>query len=351
VTILIVGLGAVGQRHARNLRAILGGDVDLIAYRVRGLRHVVTPALEILAGRTAEDEYQIRVFDNLELALREQPTAAFICNPSSMHVTTALTCVRAGCDVFIEKPLAGDGHGVSELLEEVARRGRIGMVGYQLRFHPCFMALEDWMARGAFGTLLGIRAVVGEYLPGWHPYEDYREMYASKAALGGGVVLSQIHEIDYLYALLGMPRRVFSIGGRLSDLDVDVEDTASTMLEFARDGRQVAVHLHQDYLQRPANRSCEVIGTDGRAVMDLASLTFTSHDSAGPPSRTQQWTGWNRNEAFLAEARHFLNCVATRAKPVVDLSDGFASLRVALAIKQSLVTGGIVDVAEPDTET
>ena len=78
---------------------------------------------------------------------------------------------------------------------------------------------------------MAVRIEVGEYLPGWHTYEDYRQMYASRADLGGGVILSQIHELDYLYWLFGLPKRVFALGGHLTRLEVDVEDIASILLE------------------------------------------------------------------------------------------------------------------------
>ena len=53
-----------------------------------------------------EKAYDIRVFARLDDALAERPDVAFICNPSSLHVPAALACVRAGCDLFIEKPLS-----------------------------------------------------------------------------------------------------------------------------------------------------------------------------------------------------------------------------------------------------
>ena len=96
--VLIIGLGSIGQRHVRNLRALLGDRVEFLAYRVRRLQHVVTPALEADESHNIEREYGIRVFDTLDSALAAGPQAAFICNPSSMHVPAALACVRAGCD-------------------------------------------------------------------------------------------------------------------------------------------------------------------------------------------------------------------------------------------------------------
>ena len=131
------------------------------------------------------------------------------------------------------------------------------------------------------GRIVAVRAEVGEYLPGWHPYEDYRQMYASRAELGGGVVLSQIHEIDYIYWLFGMPRRVMAIGGHLSSLEIDVEDTASILMECVVDGRPIPVHLHQDYVQRPPSRTCQVIGDEGKILVDFRNLCVKHFDGSG----------------------------------------------------------------------
>ena len=55
---------------------------------------------------------------------------------------------------------------------------------------------------------------------------------------------------------------------------------------------------------------------------------------------------FDRNELFLDQTRHFLQCVETREKPVVDLADGIQSLRMALAIKRSIATHAVVDVED-----
>src|SRR5204863_5216651 len=137
----------------------------------------------------------------------------------------------------------------------VDAKGLVALVGYQLRFHPAFKQVQEWLGAAAVGRVLAVRAEVGEFLPAFHTYEDYRQMYAARSDLGGGVVVTQIHELDYLYALFGPPRRVFALGGHLSSLEVDVEDVASTLLEWRSPaGDLIPVHLHQDYVQRPPSR-------------------------------------------------------------------------------------------------
>jgi len=331
--ILIVGLGGIGQRHARNLRAILGDSLDLIAYRVRKLSHVVTPTLQADARRDVEVEYGIRAFDDLARALAEKPDAAFICNPTSHHLAIAQACAEHGCQLFIEKPVSDSFSGVAELVEIVRERRLVVAVGYQFRFHPCLRAVSKLLADQAIGPILAVRATIGEYLPGWHAYEDYRQMYASTAALGGGVILSQIHEFDYLYSLFGLPRSVYSLGGHWSGLEIDVEDTASTLMDFLVDGRTVVVHLLQDYLQSPATRQCEIIGERGKIVADFGALRVTA------PGLNQEFTGFDRNQLFLDQTRHFLACIEGRETPLVSLHDGVQSLRMALAAKESIASG------------
>jgi predicted dehydrogenase len=341
MNVLIIGLGGVGQRHARNLRALLGDRVELSAYRVRGLTHVIGPTLQVDEHRSVERELGIRAFPDLAAALAQRPDVAFICNPSRFHVEAATACVEAGCDLFIEKPLSDGLDGVEELIRGVERAQRIAMVGYQLRFHPCVRTLASVIESGVLGSLLAVRATVGEYLPGFHPYEDYRQSYASRADLGGGVVVTQIHEFDYLYSLFGPVKSVYALGGHWSHLDVDVEDVASTLMEAAVDDRALPIHVQQDYLQRPGMRQCEVVGDRGRAVLDFRALSVTVTPHEGEPA-VDSFAGFDRNQMFVDEVAHFLECVATRSRPIVDLREGAQSLNMALAVKRSIASGAVV---------
>ncbi len=331
--ILIVGLGSAGQRHARNLRALLGDRVELLAWRVRGLTHVITPALQADYSRNVETEYHIKAFEDLHHALAEKPDAAFITNPTSHHLSAAQACAEQNCHLFIEKPVSHGLAGLRKLLATVQTRKLITLIGYQLRFHPCLKAVSDLLATQVIGRILMVRATVGEYLPGWHAYEDYRKTYTASAELGGGVILSQIHEFDYLYSLFGLPCSVYSLGGHWSSLDLDVEDCASTLMHFSVDDKPVAVHLQQDYVQRPPCRHCEIVGEQGKIIADFAALRVTG------PSVALDFSGFDRNQLFLDQTKHFLACVKGQESPVVDLRAGIQSLRMALAAKESIATG------------
>jgi predicted dehydrogenase len=338
VRVLIIGLGGIGQRHIRNLRASLGDKVEILAYRVRGQSPVLTDGLEVDVGADLAVKYAIREFSELESALAEQPVAAFICNPSSLHLPVALAAAEAGCHLLIEKPLSDRTEGIDALIEKVERKGLCALVAYQLRFHPALRLVHDRLNRGTVGPIVALNAQIGEYLPGWHRYEDYRNMYASRRDLGGGVILSQIHEFDYLYWFLGLPSRVFALGGKRSSLDIDVEDTVSTLMDF----QGTPVHLHQDYVQRPPVRSLQIIGDAGKIVADLIAPQVQVFGADGALIESHRFEGFVRNSMYKDELLHFLECVAGRADPVVPLRAGAASLQMALAAKKSLETGRVV---------
>jgi predicted dehydrogenase len=341
---LIVGLGGIGQRHLRNLRALLGVEAEIIAYRTRGLTQVLSDRLHVESEEGLHEAYDVRVFTDLDEALATQPIAVFICNPSSFHLPVALRAAAAGCNLFIEKPLSHTYEGVSELLACVERQDLVALVGYQWRFHRGLLQVRELLRQQAIGRVLAARAEVGEYLPNWHTYEDYRQIYAARRDLGGGVVLSQIHEMDYLYWFFGLPKRVFCIGGHLSHLEIDAEDVASTLMEFESDGHTFPVHLHQDYVQRPPSRSCHIIGDEGKIEMDLLAGIVRVFHAGGAVARVHDFSGQERNQLFLDELKHFLACLRREQAPAVSVGDGAASLRMALAAKQSLETGQLVEL-------
>jgi predicted dehydrogenase len=213
-----------------------------------------------------------------------------------------------------------------------------------MRFHPCLQRLHAIVQKKKVGRVLAVRSVVGEYLPGWHTYEDYRQSYASRRDLGGGVILSQIHELDYLYWLFGIPRRVFGLGGHLSSLEIDVEDTADILMECVTEGHPFPVSLHQDYVQNPSSRYCEIIGDAGKVMVDIRALTVDVFDGRGNHVEASSYEGFQRNQLFMDELKYFLDGMQGKQTPLVNLREGAQSLRMALAAKESLATGKVIEI-------
>jgi predicted dehydrogenase len=344
---LFVGLGGIGQRHLRNLRTLLGDEAEFLAYRQRRSSPVLTNEMDVESGSNLESKYRLRVFADLNEALAERPEAVIISNPTSLHLAVARAAAEAGCHLFIEKPLAHEMKGVTDLLDLIESKKLVTLVGYQWRFHPCLIALRDVLQANTIGRVIAVRARFGEYLPNWHPYEDYRQSYAARRELGGGVLLTQIHDFDYLGWLFGWPRRLFCIGGKLSNLEIDVEDTASTLMECEVAGRTVPIHLQQDYLTNPGERSCEVVGESGKISANLADGILQVWTAGGKLASQERFDMIDRNQIFLEELKHFLACLDGTETSRVTAREGARSLQVALAARESMTTGKIVacDVA------
>lgn len=337
--VLFCGLGGIGQRHLRNLRAVLGDQLEVHAYRVRRNRERLLDNLSIAPDADLEADYQVQVHTDLQAALSTSPQAVFVCNPSSLHTPVALAAARAGAHLLIEKPVSHSMDQLDELLREVQQRQLVCHVGYNFRFHPGLQHLKLLLEQRFFGNILGVHAEIGEYLPNWHRYEDYRQMYAARADQGGGVILSQIHEMDLIYWYFGLPKSIVCRGGKLSKLEIDVEDTASSLMQIDGPLGRFPIALHQDYLQRPPVRTFKITGDAGIARIDLIRNEIQLYDEEGSALPAPDLSGFVRNDMFLAQTRHFLDCIAEGSRPTVDLHDGMQSLRLALAARESLQSG------------
>lgn len=337
--VLFCGLGGIGQRHLRNLRFILGDDLDVHAFRVRRQMHKLHDNLSIEPEANVEIDYSIVVHTSLHQAIAIKPDAVFVCNPSSLHTQVALAAAKAGAHIFIEKPVANSMDGLDELLEIVSSNKLVCYVGYNFRFHPGLMRLKSLVEEQYFGNIVSVKAEIGEYLPNWHIYEDYRDMYAARKDLGGGVILSQIHEMDLIYWYFGLPDTIICRGGKLSNLDIDVEDTATSLMQYDGMYGRFPIILHQDFIQRPPTRTFKIAGDKGVAKIDLIQQMLHIYNHHGELKEALDYSSFQRNNMFLQQTEHFIECIRKKEKPQADLYTGIQSLRLALAAKKSLATG------------
>ena len=248
---LICGLGSIGRRHVQNLLHL--GQNDLILYRTH-------------KGLMPDEEFNMfKVETELEKALDHKPDAAIISNPTALHLNVAIPAVKNGCHVLIEKPISHSMQRIKDLVEVVEKTSRKVLVGFQFRFHPSLKYIKKVIEDDVIGKPLYAHAHWGEYLPVWHPWEDYRRGYSARNDLGGGVVLTLCHPIDYLVWLLGDVLSVQANVGKSSNLEIEVEDHAEAILHF---DNGVVGSLHINYFQQPKQQILKIIGTKGTIDWD-----------------------------------------------------------------------------------
>lgn len=337
---LIAGLGSIGRRHFRNLIAL--GEKEIVLLRTRK----GTLPDEELTGYPVETDLH-------EALLEHRPDAVIVANPTSLHLDVAIPAAQAGCHILLEKPVSNSLDGLDVLQREAQKSGSRILVGFQFRYHPTLNQARELIHSDQIGKVLTVHAHWGEYLPQWHPWEDYRQSYAARADLGGGVIVTLTHPLDYLRYLLGDVESLWSFNGHISPLEVDVEDVAEIGLKFAN-GAVGGVHVN--YFQRPPVHRLEIVGTRGTLRWDSADgilhsqrmpAPFGSYSDQPPAPVTESFSppqGFERNQLFLAQTRHFIEVVRREKEPVCTLEDGIMALRLALAAYRSRETGRSVSI-------
>ena len=317
--ILIAGFGSIGRRHFRNLLTL--GEKDFLFLR---------------SGRSTLVDCEIAQYPvetDIDSALSHRPDAVIIANPTALHLDVAIPAAEAGCHIFLEKPISNSSERV-EILEKALQRGGGNVfVGFQFRFHPGLIKIKKLLSQKILGKPLSIRAHWGEYLPGWHPWEDYREGYSARKDLGGGVVLTLCHPLDYLRWLLGEVDTLWAVLGKDSNLDLEVEDSAEIGLVFHQG---VVGSVHLNYNQRPPAHHLELVCSKGTIKWDNENgVVYVYY------AQSESWEyyppppGFVRNDLFLSEMEHFLKVARGEAKSVCDYSDGIKSLFLTLAVYES----------------
>ncbi|MBI2603639.1 MAG: Gfo/Idh/MocA family oxidoreductase [Deltaproteobacteria bacterium] len=341
--IVIVGLGSVGQRHARNLRAILGDDLELYALRKKK-RNIVIKEGMIAEEGDPEKFYSIKPLVDVQDVINIQPEAVFLTNPSSLHAEYAIPIAKQNIPLFIEKPLSNN---LSDLkaLQDSVDKGSLIYVGYQLRFHPAFEKIEDILRGQKLGNIIAAHLQFGEYLPNAHPYEDYRQGYAARKELGGGVLLCFIHELDAAVKLFGKPDSVYCVASHSSSLELDVEDCAYILAEHTSGVRRFPVQISLDFIQKKKQRIWNITCEKGSIQWDLVRNVLEIADDSKKETMVEEFAT-DRNFAFIEEVRHFLDCVHTKALPRVTFEDARASLEFAAAAKRSSELGKVIGISD-----
>lgn len=330
--IAVIGCGSIGKRHINNL--IQCGISKVSAFDISDSR-----CLEV------KEKFHIDTYNNIEDILLQKPDAVFICTPNSLHIDYALQFANAGCHLFIEKPLSHTMQKVDELIQICTERNLTTLVGCNMRFHPGLKQVKSLLQQDLIGNTVSAEFHIGQYLPDWHPWEDYRLGYSARQDLGGGIILDAIHEIDYARWLLGPVSSIVCFGGKLSHLEINTEDTANILLQFSRN---TSGYIHLDYVQRASSRHCKMMGDEGTIIWDSQQKTvkwFLANDKQWQQEQLSET--WDTNQMYLDETKHFIRCLQHQEEPEQNVQDAAASLRIALAAKQSMSEKRIIHFDEP----
>ncbi|MEX0711874.1 MAG: Gfo/Idh/MocA family oxidoreductase [Pirellulales bacterium] len=313
VRVAVVGYGSIGRRHFDNLGR-LGVSRRVVVRRPHGANAAFTPP----PGARVVHSHREALAEGLDLAI--------IANPTRLHVAAALEYAEAGVAVLVEKPLAAELSECGRLVELASHSDvPIGMA-YCLRYHPAYAAACARIAQGSIGRLLYGKAWFEDYLPDWHPWEDYRDGYAARADLGGGVLPTLDHELDFLNWCLGAPASATGCTLRSGALDTDVPDLAMLAVRYPGGVTADAV---LSLCRRDRTRGFEFVGSE--ATLHFRFETGRLELAAGPgrpPEPIWHDPAYDLNRMYLDMLADFLEHVVSRRPPPVPLAAGIDSLRL-----------------------
>lgn len=286
-SILIVGGGSIGERHIGNLQSL--GYSNIYVLRTRNL------PFRLLDAKTVN---QIFTWEEAESI---KPKASFICTPTSLHLEQAIKSAEIGSHIFIEKPISHNLLNISKLKELVETKNLFCFIGYMMRYHPLIKQMKEIIEAKTYGNLLSFHSHWGEYLPDWHPWEDYREGYAARKELGGGAALTLSHDLDLMFWLSDSNlKRHYMISNKKSQLEVTAEAGADFLLELENG---TTGHVHLNYFQRPSQRQTTLIFDTATLHFDyyLSSLEIKTKESI---QKTED-PNFDRNQLFISELQDF----------------------------------------------
>jgi predicted dehydrogenase len=286
--IAVLGGGSIGERHLGVLQKLGYRNLLLYRQRQRPLRHT--------------DPSQIRMVTDFDALLEARPLAAIICTPTAQHLPQALALAEQGIHLLVEKPLSHTPDGIQALRQVASTRSVLVQVAYMLRYHPLLQRVKQLLEQGTFGRLLSMQSYWGEYLPDWHPWEDYRTSYAARRELGGGVALTLSHDLDLLNWLAGSPvSRWSTLLNHHALLEVDVEAGADISLAYQSG---VTAHCHLNFYERVPRRCYRFTLDEGSLELDYLNSTLLLLRPGS--TETERLDSFDRNQLFEAQTRHFL---------------------------------------------
>ena len=273
MNVLFIGLGSIGQRHLRNLNKI-SKDFNIYAYR----RKFTTPYLNNKnqpINTNLINKYKVRLINSLSNLKKLKINMVFICTPSSMHASEIIKIAKQKINIFVEKPVCTQFSDIKKI-EKILKKEKINtMVGYQLKFNHIIIYLKKKIEKIS-SNINFVQINHGESIKYFHPYEDYKESYTSNKKLGGGVVLTQIHEFDYMRFLFDnfKIKRVASVNSKLSNLQIDVEDTHTSIFQIMNSNKKIICNINLNYFEEPKNRIIKIICNNKVIIADLNKQTI-----------------------------------------------------------------------------
>ena len=265
-TLLFIGLGGAGQRHLRIFRKLLPEN-NFIALRKTKKTPHLNEDFSINNSIKLEDKYSLKIIESENDLENYSPTLTIVSTPSSLLTKYTKIAHSIGSNVLVEKP-GLTSYNEYKKIEKIYKDSSLTyQIGFQRRFNDQYIKLKKIVKKEYYGKILLVTVEVSSFVPDWHPYEDYKRLYACRSDLGGGVLLTESHEIDLICDLLGEPTEIYSNHIKHSKYHLDIYDTVTLETNF----KDVKVMFNLSFLRKPLKRVIKIQFEEGIAILDMNS--------------------------------------------------------------------------------
>ncbi len=300
--VLIIGLGSIAKKHIVALR-----EIDA--------------SVEIIALRSSKEALSIdnirNVYDWKSVAL-ERPDFILISNPTALHFETLKEAKDFSIPLFIEKPLFPNiGDSQKALVENIVNRNIPTYVACNLRFLDSIQKASEIITNERINE---VNVYCGSYLPDWRPNVDFRTIYSANKEMGGGVHIDLIHELDYIFWLLGNPMKTHHIFKNNSSLEITAVDYANYIWEY----ECFSVSVILNYYRRDSKRTMELVCDKGSYLVDLLknNITYNGKEIFSSEQRIQ--------DTYKAQMIYFVDNILKRNIKFNTINDGYKVLELCL---------------------
>lgn len=260
MNILIVGLGSMGKRRARLLKGI-DPSVQLWGVDNTEFRRAEAAGLGITAYSSIKEACEDQQFD-----------AALVCTAPLTHHIIIRQLLNAGLPVFTELNLVSDGY--QELIELAKEKNLPLFLSSTMLYRR-----ETQYIRQQVAPLAGkVNYIyhIGQYLPDWHPWENYRNFFVGNRRTGGVREIFGI-ELPWLLDAFGPVKSWHVEKDKISDLEIDYEDSVFVSLRHENGAKGI---LAVDVVSPKAVRNFEVFGEGLHLFWEGSPQSLAEYDAA-----------------------------------------------------------------------
>ena len=255
--VVVIGLGSMGRRRIRLMQAMPD------APEIVGVNRSAERRAQV------EKEFGIRTFATLaEAVAAAKPQAAFLCTAPASHGPAVMECIAAGLHVFMELNLLGGWYA------EAAERAKDKGVKLFISSTPVYRREMRYIADAVHGAPVNYLYHCGQYLPDWHPWEDYHGFFAAKRETNGCREILCV-ELPWIEKAFGRIESVQVMSGRLTSLDIDFPDHYMISIRHASGSKGMYC---QDIVSRKGLRRLEAFSENLHLFWEGTPDSLSSYD-------------------------------------------------------------------------